>query len=358
MGAFALPENQESRPSKVKIWLGELRLPFVTASIIPLVLGTAIAWGVTGIFLWDVFLLTLIGGIFIHLGANVANDYWDYRQGSDNINVEFIRPFTGGSRMIQQGLLSPRAVLAGSIVLFSFGAIIGIYLTITRGLLVLILGLLGIFLAFFYTAPPFKFVSRGIGEIVIGICFGIFLTLGAFYIQVQLFAWEPVIMSLPVALLVAAILYINEFADFKADRDAGKHTLVVRLGRQRASILYVIVLTIVYLIVVFAVFFNITTWYSLMIFSTLPLSYIGARYALRHYDMPMAMIPSNVTTIINHLLTGITLALAYLYLGLTVVFPSDILFIFVGLTGIICLLIATFFARRIHKQTQAMMQTG
>lgn len=353
-----MPENQEKRPSKAKIWLGELRLPFVTASIIPLLLGTAIAWAVTGVFLWDVFVLTLIGGVCIHLGANVANDYWDHRQGSDNINVEYIRPFTGGSRMIQEGLLSPREVLAGSIVIFSIGAIIGLYLTFTRGLFILVLGLLGIFLAFFYTAPPFKFVSRGIGEIIIGICFGIFLTLGAFFTQAQIFDWEPVIMSLPVALLVSGILYINEFADFNADRDAGKHTLVVRLGRKRAAKLYVALLILVYLIVVFAVLFNVTNWYSLIVFSTIPLSILGARYALKEYDHPMAMIPANVSTIVNHLLTGITLAFAYVYFGLSFLFAPELILSIVIVTGILCFIIAAIFSRRVHRQAQAMKSDG
>lgn len=349
-----MPKNQEKQPSKAKMWLGELRLPFVTASIVPLLLGTAIAWATTGVFLWNIFLLTLFGGVCIHLGANVANDYWDYRQGSDNINIEYIRPFTGGSRTIQEGFLSPREVLAGSLIIFSIGAIIGLYLTFTRGFFILILGFLGIFLAFFYTAPPFKFVSRGIGEIVIGICFGIFLTLGAFFTQTQILAWEPIIMSLPIALLVSGILYINEFADFVADRDAGKHTLVVRLGRKRAAKLYVALLVLVYLIVVFAVIFNFTNWYSFIVFSTLPLSIIGARYALKEFDYPLAMIPANVTTILNHLLTGITLTLAYIYFGLNFVITTGLILPLVIVTGILCFIIATFFSRRVHKQAQAM----
>lgn len=353
-----MPQNEEPHPNKARVWLGELRLPFTTASIIPILLGTAIAWGVTGIFLWDVFLLTLMGGVFIHLGANVANDYWDFRQGSDNINVEYIRPFTGGSRMIQKGLLSPRAVLIGSLVLFSIGAIIGIYLAFTRGFLVLILGLLGVFLAFFYTAPPIKFVSRGIGEIVIGICFGIFLTFGAFYTQSQYFAWEPVIMALPLSLLVSGILYINEFADYNADKESGKYTLVVRLGRHGAARLFLAILILVYLIVTLAVFFNITNWFSLIVFSTIPLSILGAYYTLKWFNQPMAMIPANVSTIFNHLLTGITLAIAYICFRLSLIFSSNVILIVVIVIGFVLFLGTLFFARRVHKQAQAMMQSS
>ena len=347
-------EINENRPSKARVWIRELRLPFTTASIVPIIFGTAIAWGTTGFFLWDVFLLTLLGGVSIHLGANVVNDYWDYHQGSDNINIEFIRPFTGGSRMIQEGLLSPRAVLAGSIIIFSIGAIIGIYLTFTRGFFILILGLLGIFLAFFYTAPPFKFVSRGVGEIIIGICFGIFLTLGAFFTQAQIIALEPIIVSLPIALLVSGILYINEFADFNADRDAGKHTLVVRLGRKRASKLYVALLVLVYLIVVFAVLLRFTNSFSLIVFSTIPLGILGARYALKECNNPMAMISANVSTILNHLITGITLTLAYVFFGLSIFLTSHLILPVVAVAGILGFIISALISWRIHRQAKAM----
>ncbi|MFX0077688.1 MAG: 1,4-dihydroxy-2-naphthoate octaprenyltransferase [Candidatus Hermodarchaeota archaeon] len=349
-----MPEKDENRLSKARVWIRELRLPFTTASIVPIILGTAIAWGTTGFFLWDVFLLTFLGGICIHLGANVANDYWDYHQGSDNINIEYIRPFTGGSRMIQEGLLSPRAVLAGSIIIFCIGAIIGIYLTITRGYFILILGLLGIFFAFFYTAPPFKFVSRGVGEIIIGICFGVFLTLGAFFTQAQIIAWEPFVVSLPIALLVSGILYINEFADFTADRDAGKHTLVVRLGRKRASKLYFALLVLVYLIVVFAALLRFTNSFSLIVFSTIPLSILGARYVLKECNNPMAMIPANVSTILNHLITGITLTLAYVFFGLSIFLTPQLILQVVVVAGILGFIINALISWRIHRHAKAM----
>ncbi len=352
-GVIILSEILQSRPSKARIWFWELRLPFATASIVPILLGTTIAWALTGILLWDVFLLTLIGGVCVHLGANVANDYWDYRNGTDNINVEFIRPFTGGSRMIQKGLLSPREVITGSMILLSFASIIGLYLMAIRGLLVLILGLLGIFFGFFYSSPPIKFVSRGVGEIIIGICFGIFLTLGAFYTQSQFFAWEPVIVALPISFLISLVLYINEFADYNADKAAGKYTLVVRLGRKRASQLYAIILVFCYLIPSIAVLMKITNWYTLIAFSTLPLSILGAYYALSAYDRPIEMIPANVSTILNHLLTGITLLLAYLFLGLSFLFTPMVILPFVVLTGIIGSIGTTLFALRLHKQSQA-----
>jgi len=96
-----------------------MRAPFLTASITPVVLGTCIAWASTGVFIPEVFILTLLAGIFIHIGSNVANDYYDHKSGTDDINVDFVRPFTGGSRMIQKGWMSPREVFVEAIVFFA-----------------------------------------------------------------------------------------------------------------------------------------------------------------------------------------------------------------------------------------------
>lgn len=340
-------EAVDAQPSKVKVWIAELRLPFLTASIFPILLGTAIAWATTGIFLWDFFLLTLIGGICIHLGANVANDYFDYRSGTDNINVEFVRPFSGGSRMIQRGFLSPRAVLAGSLVFFSIGGVIGLYLTLARGFLVILLGVLGVFSGFFYTAPPFKLAHRGIGELFIGLSFGVLLTLGAYYVQVQTLAWEPIIASIPIALLIAAVLYINEFPDYVADKEAGKLTLVVRLGRKRASVLYAFLLIAAYSIIGIAVFLGYMSWYTLLAICSFPLSVLGIRYALIAYERPFELVPANAATVFNHMLMGLALAIAYILQGLS------ISYLYVVVVGLILLGLAVHFSRKFHNQGKA-----
>ncbi|MFX1562042.1 MAG: 1,4-dihydroxy-2-naphthoate octaprenyltransferase [Promethearchaeota archaeon] len=342
--ASATTSAAEEQSSKLKIWLAELRLPFITASIIPILLGASIAWATKGIFLWDFFLITLIGGICAHLGANVANDYFDYRSGTDNINVEFVRPFSGGSRMIQRGLLSPRAVLAGSLVFFCISGALGIYLAITRGFMVILLGVLGIFSGFFYTAPPLKLAHRGVGELFIGLSFGVLLTLGTYYVQVQILAWEPIIASIPIALLIAAVLYINEFPDYVADKEAGKLTLVVRLGRKRASILYAFLLLAAYSIIGIAVFLGQMSWYTLLALCSLPLSVLGIRYALIAYERPFELIPANAATVFNHMLTGLALVIAYILQGLS--FP----YLYVIAVSVLLLALAIHFSRKFHSQ--------
>jgi len=157
---------------KLKSFAMELRASFLTATIVSIVLGASIAWVRNGVFDLGFFVLTLLAGSFLHLGTNVANDYFDHKSGDDDINRDFVRPFGGGSRMIQLGLLKPREVLLEAAILFIAGTVIGIYLTFSKGLFILILGLIGIFSGFFYASPPLKLANRGVGEIFVGVNFG------------------------------------------------------------------------------------------------------------------------------------------------------------------------------------------
>ncbi|MHA1637164.1 MAG: 1,4-dihydroxy-2-naphthoate octaprenyltransferase, partial [Candidatus Thorarchaeota archaeon] len=268
------PETmQELPPSKIRAWLMEMRLPFLTASLTPVFVGTAIAWATTGIFLLDVFLLTLIAGACLHIAANMSNDYFDHtagQTGSDDINEEFIQPFSGGSRTIQLGYLSPREVLTGAMVFFVIGGLIGVYLAFTIDLLILAIGVIGVGSGFFYTAPPFRFVKRGIGEIFIGLNFGILMVFGSYFVQTLTITLEPILASIPIALLISAVLYINGFPDFVADRDSGKRTIVVRLGRKRAAKGYALMIGCVYLWTIGTVLLNLISVYSLFVLLSLP----------------------------------------------------------------------------------------
>ncbi|MHA2056604.1 MAG: 1,4-dihydroxy-2-naphthoate octaprenyltransferase [Candidatus Thorarchaeota archaeon] len=304
------------KPSKLRIWLSEMRAPFLTAAIVPVILGTCVAWASSGIFLLDVFLLTLIAGVFIHIGSNIANDYYDHQSGTDDINVDFVRPFTGGSRMIQRGWMSPREVFVEAVFFFILGGGIGVYLAYTRGFEILILGVIGVGSGFFYTAPPFRFVSRGYGEVFIGLNFGVLMTLGAYFVQTQVLAWEAVFPSIPIAILITAVLYINEFPDSDADKAVGKLTIVVRLGRARAAKGYAVLMTSVYLSILIPILLNLVNWYTILGIATLPIAILATRYALTHYDRPLPLTPAYAGTVANHLFTGLFLAWSYILIGL------------------------------------------
>lgn len=298
--------------NKVKAWLNELRAPFLTGTIVPIVLGTVIAWVRNSLFSPVYFVIALMGGIFVHLGANVANDYYDYKSGNDQLNKEFVRPFTGGSRSIQLCLLTPKEVLSGSVVLFALAAAVGVYFTLVVGPFMLVLAAVGLFSAFFYTGRPLSLADKGLGELFVGVNFGLLMTLGAFYVQTGALAVEPLVASVPVALLITAILYINAFQDYTSDKAVGKKTLIVRLGREKAAVGYAALMFGTYAAILIAALLNITPVYTLLALVTLPLAVKSVRHARQFHSSPFQLVPSNALTIVCHLFTGIMLSLGYL----------------------------------------------
>ena len=297
---------------KIPILLRELRAQFLPASVLPVLLGTAMAFARAGAFDAPAFALTLAAVVLVHLGTNVSNDYFDHRSGNDEFNTQFVRPFTGGSRLIQEGLLSPRAVLTLSIVLLSLAVAAGAALAATRGPSILVLGAIGIASGLFYVAPPFRFASCGFGEILIGINFGVLCVMGAYYVQTRTVTWESLVASLPLAVLIAAVVFINEFQDMEADARAGKRTLVVRLGRRNASRAFGFIAAAAFAPVVAGVAARLLPPHTLIALAALPVALRAAAVARRHYDSPKELAPANALTILAHTLAGALLAAGYL----------------------------------------------
>jgi len=289
----------------------ELRAPFFTASIIPILLGAAVAYYIFNTIDWGYFILTLIGGIFLHAGANVINDYFDHLTQNDELNKEFVRPFTGGSRIIQNQLMTPREVLIEGIVCLTIGSAIGLYLSFKLGWVILLLGIIGVFSAVFYVEPKVNLVGRGIGEFFIGLNFGVLMTFGAFYVQAGQFSWIPIIASLPVAILIAAVLYINEFQDTTADRAVGKNHLVVRLGKKRAISGYILMMLLTYLVVVVGVVTDSLPPITLVSLLTVPIALNAIKIAKQNYDDNQKLAPANASTIMVHLFTGLLLTVGF-----------------------------------------------
>ena len=298
------------------LWIVKLRAPFFTADLVPVCLGTAIAWARTGAFNVWYFLLTLVGVVCINAGTNMTNDYFDHTWGSDEVNTEFASPFTGGSRLIQMGIVKPKTFLWQGIGFFVIASLIGLLLTFARGMWVLWLGLIGVFTGFFYTAPPIRLARTSLGELLVGLNLGPLMVLGSTYVQTQTLSWEPVIASLPVGLLIVLVLWINQFQDAPADAAVGKNHLVVRLGRRRAVTAYGLLLAVVYLSLLAGVLFGGVTPFALLGLLTLPMAVKAYRVARVHYDHPRELTPATAATIQIHLRTGILITLGYITQGI------------------------------------------
>ena len=197
-----------------------------------MLVGIAIA-AAQGYFDLFTAMVTIIGAAAVHLGLNVANDVFDARLGADDANI---RPtqFSGGSRVIQYGLVSLRGMTLISLVMYVVAIACGLFLlVVSPSLALLVIGVLGIVLSIGYTAPPLKLVYRGWGELTTAIGFGPLMLLGAYVVQSGgSISVEAVAAIVPIAILVALILYVNEIPDREGDARAGKRTLPVILPRR------------------------------------------------------------------------------------------------------------------------------
>ncbi len=214
------------------------RPKFFPASVLPVVVGTA--WGVfvAGGIDAAAFAMAIVATVCVHAGSNVLNDVSDDAIGTDPINEQRIYPYTGGSRFIQMGILSQSRMARLGTGLLIIAAIIGVVLTIEKGLTVLLFGLAGIALGVLYSLGPLRLSAKGLGESAVAVAFGVLPVTGAAWLQGAPIDTALILFSLPVSLWVGAILLINEVPDIEADQVSGKHTLPVRLGLVATSRLY------------------------------------------------------------------------------------------------------------------------
>ncbi len=292
------------------------RAPFFSATIVPVLLGTAVAW-YEGSIHWDLFMAVLVGTVAINAAFDMSNDYFDHRSGTDAANRN-LTPFSGGSRTIQDGILKPKTVLLAALAFYAVGIGIGVYLAATRGWTILVLGGIGVFLAFFHNAPPLNLYRRfpGAGELAVGVGCGPITVLGAYFVQTQRLTLEAFYVSLPVALLITALLYINEFHDVEADRTVGKKTLPVVLGRGRAVWGYAVLVLASYVAILTAVSARVLPLTMLLGLLPLPLAFRAIRGAYRHHSDTPKLIPVSAATIQIHLITGLLLCIGYVVVGL------------------------------------------
>lgn len=227
-------------------WLVITRAPFLTAALTPCFIGLAYYAGVVKPaepINWFLATLTMLGVALLHLASNVFNDYFDYKSGTDQANTKYFTQFSGGSRSIEMGLIDLGGTLKVAMVLALIALSIGLYLTSVVGQGVLLIGLTGLALGFFYTAPPLRLVARhGLGEIVIGLAFGPLITMGMYYVLTGTYSWESFMFGIPTGLLTTNILLINQVPDTEGDAKTGKNHLVVTFGYAMAPVFYAIFL--------------------------------------------------------------------------------------------------------------------
>lgn len=298
--------------TKLRSWWVGIRPNSLAGVITPVVLGSAIAWNQTGTFHWGWFILTMLGALLLQAGTNVLNDYNDHRSGADAANRSFVRPFNGGSRVIQLGLLTPLETVVGASAMLLAAMGLGTYFLLSGRPWVAGLALFGALSGYFYNALGHNAIRAGLGELILGLNFGVLVTLGAFYVQTGYLAAMPAVVSVPVTLLITAVLFINQFQDEESDRRTGKPTLVVRLGGKKAAALLPVYFWLAFGMVAVMAAVGYAPLATLLALVSAPLAYRAATLCNRHYANNVDLAPANGMTALTHLTFGLMQALGYL----------------------------------------------
>ena len=239
--AVAVAQTAAAAPSGVRIWLMAARPRTLPAAVAPVLVGTALA-GFENVFHPLRFIAALLGAVFIQVGTNLSNDYSDARRGAD------AEDRLGPVRVTAGGLVPPKQVLVATYVSFGLAVLFGAYLVAVAGWQLLLVGAASILAGVAYTGGPRPYGYEGLGEVFVFLFFGVVAVAGSYFVQVTHLEWEAFALSVPVGLLAAGILVVNNIRDIDSDRRAGKRTLAVRLGRRRTRVLYAVIVYLAFLL--------------------------------------------------------------------------------------------------------------
>jgi len=298
----------------MNIYIRALRAPFLAGSLAPVIIGSAFAF-IEKVFSLPLFMITALGVMALHLGANLINDYHDAR-GSDPINTRST-PFSGGSRVIQTGEIKPWAVLLMALLFFALALATGIWLALLGRPIVLLIGFFGFAAGWSYSAPPMQLMSRGWGEVLIFLAFGPFITLGTYYVMSGSLSWTAFALGFPQGFFITGIIWINQFPDYEADREAGKKNLVVRLGPKTSRYLFCVIMLLAFVCVFFLVSIVGLSYLIMLAFIAFPLAFKAMKIMWKEYLSHEAIIPAQALTIQTLVAHGLLLSLGLVLSQLT-----------------------------------------
>jgi 1,4-dihydroxy-2-naphthoate octaprenyltransferase len=301
---------------RLGVWKEIVRWPTLTVSAASVAVGVAAAFAVTGTVQWGWALLTLIAAVSLQACTNIKNDLDDQLSGADDKNRTAILGFTGGSRVLQRGLATRGELLVAMLGFGVLSTAIGAYFALTGRVGVLLFGLAGLLIGFVYTGWPFRLANRGLGELAVGLAFGVGIVCGAAYVQMGTVPFIALAASVPVSVLVALILFINGFQDSTSDDEVSKRTAVVRLGLSRAGRFYPVIAGGAALALVAFVATGVLPMLALLGLAGFPLFFKAARVARRNFDRPMELVPANAYTVVGHLASALALAVGLTWAGL------------------------------------------
>jgi 1,4-dihydroxy-2-naphthoate octaprenyltransferase len=289
----------------LSIWLRAIRIRFLLASVIAVSNGLAIAYWKYGTIepLYAIF--TYIGVVFLHASVDLLNDYWDHKRGIDSATKR--TKFSGGTGVLPDNLLTPRAVYTAGIIFLMLGAFIGTYFVAIRGITIAVILGFAVGAIYFYST---RIVNVGLGELFVAIK-GAMIVLGTLYVQSAALEPAALYVGAIVGILSATVLFINSFPDYEADRTKGRRTLVIMLGRKTASTLFPVFIIAVYVLIALGIFLGFTKIYSLISFVSMPLAIKSVSSLRREPENVEKMVPAMASAVTYSRITGFLLAVSF-----------------------------------------------
>jgi 1,4-dihydroxy-2-naphthoate polyprenyltransferase len=290
----------------LSIWLRAIRIRFLLASVIAVSNGLAIAyWKYANV---DPLYasLTYMGVVFLHASVDLLNDYWDHKRGIDSVTKR--TKFSGGTGVLPENLLTPRAVYIAGIIFLMLGASIGAYFVAIRGITIAVILGFAVVAIYFYST---RIVNAGLGELFVAIK-GAMIVLGTLYVQNAVLAPAALYVGVIVGILSATVLFINSFPDYEADKSKGRRTLVIMLGRKTASVIFPIFIIAAYALIAGGILLGFTKIYSLISFVSIPLAIKSILLLRKEPENVEKMVPAMASAVTYSRITGFLLALSFI----------------------------------------------
>lgn len=287
-------------------WLRAIRIRFLLASVIAVSVGLAVSWWKFQQFDPFYALLTYVGVACLHASVDLLNDYWDYKRGIDKLTKR--TPFSGGTGVLPENLLRPSSVYAAGLTFLVIGTSIGIYFVFIRGITIAIILAFAVIAIYFYST---SIVNAGLGELFVAIK-GAMIVLGTFFVQMAQINAEPLYAGAIVGILSSSVLFVNSFPDHDADKAKGRKTLVIIMGREKASKFFTFFPSIVYALIAAGIILSILPIYSLICVAAVPLAIRADRILKNEHDDVKALVPAMSSTVAFSRIAGAVLVLSFL----------------------------------------------
>ncbi|QFT90319.1 1,4-dihydroxy-2-naphthoate octaprenyltransferase [Bacillus sp. THAF10] len=296
-----------SKEKNWKVWWNLLRPHTLTAAFVPVFIGTALALYETAID-WPLFLAMLVASILIQAATNMINEYYDFKKGLDNENSVGI-----GGAIVRHGV-RPETVIRLAFAFFGVATLLGVYICLNTSWWLALIGTACMAAGYFYTGGPYPIAYTPFGEIVAGFFMGFVIILIAFYIQTGTVTSTSMLLSIPISILVGAILLANNIRDIDGDRENGRKTVAILVGRQHAITLLAIMFLVSYALIVLFIALGYASLWALLVFLSVrkPLAAVkGFKANKSNIGMMPAMVATAQTNTIFGFLLGIGLIIGY-----------------------------------------------